>query len=108
MFKEVVALDTTAPFASNNSTGKPSIFDPKLDGKGVVALRGASAIDGTCSAPKPHAVAIVNGNKIVDLLTNDSKYHDYYYSHQPVNVLNLTGKDRSRPTNIEFFFYTFK
>jgi imidazolonepropionase-like amidohydrolase len=92
MFKEVVALDTTAPFASNNNTGKPSILYAKLDRKGVVALRGANVIDGTGSAPKPHAVVIVNGNKIVDLLTNDSKYHDYYYSHRPVNVLNLTGK----------------
>jgi imidazolonepropionase-like amidohydrolase len=91
MFKEVVALDTTAPFASNNNTGKPSLLYPKLDGKGVVALRGATVIDGTGSAPKPHAVVVVNGNKIVDVLTNDSKYHDYY-SHQPVNVLNLTGK----------------
>jgi imidazolonepropionase-like amidohydrolase len=91
MFKEVVALDTTAPFASNNNTAKPSLLYPKLDGKGVVALRGATVIDGTGSAPKPHAVVVVNGNKIVDVLTNDSKYHDYY-SHQPVNVLNLTGK----------------
>jgi imidazolonepropionase-like amidohydrolase len=91
MFKGVVALDTTAPFASHNNTGKPSILYPKLDGKGVAALIGATVIDGTGSAPKPHAVVIVNGNKIVDVLTNDSKYHDYY-SHQPVSVLNLTGK----------------
>src|SRR4051794_25298600 len=63
--KGVVALDTTtASFASNNNnyTCKPPVLYPKLDGKGVVALRGATLIDGTGSAPKPHAVVIVNGN----------------------------------------------
>jgi imidazolonepropionase-like amidohydrolase len=93
MFKGVVALDTTVPFASNNNTVKPSILYPKLDGKGVVILRGATVIDGTGSVPKPNAVVIVNGSKIVDVLTaGDSKYHDYYYSIHNVNVLNLTGK----------------
>jgi imidazolonepropionase-like amidohydrolase len=48
-------------------------------------------IDGTGGPPKPHAVVIVNGNKIVDVLTNDSKYHVYYSQHG-VNILNLTGK----------------
>ncbi len=92
MFKGVVALGTTDPFArNNNNTAKPSILYSKLDGKAVVVLRGATVIDGTGSAPKPHAVVIVNGNKIVDVLTNGSKYYDYY-SHQRVNVLNLTGK----------------
>jgi imidazolonepropionase-like amidohydrolase len=93
--KGVKALDTTASFASNNNnnyTGKPSGLLSKLDGKGVVILRGATVIDGTGSSPKPHAVVIVNGNKIVNILTNDSKYHDYYYSSHNVNVLNLTGK----------------
>jgi imidazolonepropionase-like amidohydrolase len=92
MFKGIVALDTTSPFAGNNTTtGKPSVLYSKLDGKGVVALRGATVIDGTGGPPKPHAVVIVNGNKIVDVLTNDSKYHDYYSQHG-VNILNLTGK----------------
>lgn len=63
----------------------------KLDDKALVVLRGAIVIDGTGSAPKPHAVVIVNGNKIADVLTNNSKYYDYY-SHQHLNVLNLTGK----------------
>ena len=84
MFRGVVALGT-GPFAN------PSILYSKLDGKALVVLRGAAVIDATGSAPKPHAVVIVNGNKIVDVLTNSSKYYDYY-SHQPVNVLNLTGK----------------
>jgi imidazolonepropionase-like amidohydrolase len=92
MFKGVVALGSTGPFAkSDNNTAKPSILYSKFDGKALVVLRGATVIDGTGSAPRPHAVVIVNGNKIVDVLTNDSKYYDYY-SHQPVNVLNLTGK----------------
>jgi imidazolonepropionase-like amidohydrolase len=85
MFRGVVALGTTGPFAN------PSTLYSKLDGKALVVLRGATVIDGTGSAPKPHAVVIVNGNKIVDVLTNTSKYYDHY-SHQPVNVLNLTGK----------------
>jgi imidazolonepropionase-like amidohydrolase len=91
--KGVEALDnTTACFASNNNyTCTPSVLYSKLDGKGVVALRGATVIDGTGSAPKPHVVVIVNGNKIVDVLTNDSKYHDYYSSHN-INIVNLTGK----------------
>jgi imidazolonepropionase-like amidohydrolase len=92
MFKGVVALGSTDPFAkSDNNTAKPSILYSKLDGKALVVLKGATVIDGTGSAPKPHAIVIVNGNKIVDVLTNDSKYYNYY-SHQPVNVLNLTGK----------------
>ena len=92
MFKGIVALGTTGPFAKSvNNTAKPSISYSKLDGKALVVLRGATVIDGTGSAPKPHAVVIVNGNKIVDVLTNSSKYHNYY-SHQPVNILNLTGK----------------
>lgn len=64
----------------------------KLDGKGVVILRGATVIDGTGSSPKPHAVIIVNANKIVDVLTDDGKFHDYYHSSHNVKILNLTGK----------------
>ena len=52
MFKGIVALDTTSPFAGNNTTtGKPSVLYSKLDGKGVVALRGATVIDGTGDPP---------------------------------------------------------
>ena len=77
-------------FASNDTyTSKHSV-----DGKGVVILRGATVIDGTGSVPKPNAVVIVNGSKIVNVFTaaDNSKYHDYYYSKHNVNVLNLTGK----------------
>jgi hypothetical protein len=91
--KRAEALQTTASFASNNNyIGKPSILFSKLDGKGVVILRGATLIDGTGSAPKPHAIVTVNANRIVNVLTDDSKSHDYYYSSHNVNVLNLTGK----------------
>ena len=85
MFRGVVASGTTGPFVN------PSVLYSKLDGKALVVLRGATVIDGTGSAPKPHAVVIVNGNKIADVLTNNSKYYDYN-SHQHLNVLNLTGK----------------
>src|SRR5205823_12449590 len=69
--KDVEALhnnnDNTAYFASNNSyISKPSFLYSKLDGKGVLILRGASVIDGTGSVPKPNAVVIVNGSKIVN------------------------------------------
>jgi imidazolonepropionase-like amidohydrolase len=92
--KEVEASDNdTTYFASNiNYTDKPSVLFSKLDGKGVVVLRGATVIDGTGSAPKPHSVVIINGSKIVNVFTDDSKYHDYYYSSHNVKVLNLTGK----------------
>jgi imidazolonepropionase-like amidohydrolase len=93
---EALDNDTTTYFVSNNNnyTGKPSVLYSKLDGKGVVILRGATVIDGTGSVPKPNTVVIVNGSKIVNVLTaaDDSKYHDYYYSRHNVNVLNLTGK----------------
>jgi imidazolonepropionase-like amidohydrolase len=98
--KDVEALnnnrDNTAFFASNsnNYASKPPVLYSKLDGKGVVILRGATVIDGTGSIPKPNAVVIVNGNRIVNVFTSaeNSKYHDYYYSRHNVNVLNLTGK----------------
>jgi imidazolonepropionase-like amidohydrolase len=87
--------DTTTYFVSNNNyTGKPSVLYSKLDGKGVVVLRGATVIDGTGSIPKPNAVVIVNGSKIVNVLTaaDKSKYHDYYYSRHNASLLNLTGR----------------
>ena len=42
----------------------------------------------TGSVPKPNAVVIVNGSKIVNVFTaaDNSKYHDYYYSRHNVNM----------------------
>ena len=73
--KDVEALDNnsdnTTFFASNsnNYASKPSVFYSKLDGKGVVILSGATVIDGTGSLPKPNAVVIVNGSRIVNVFT---------------------------------------
>ena len=91
--KRVEALEANASFANNNNnyTGKASLLFSKLDGKGVVILRGATVIDGTGSAPKPHTIVIVNGNRIVNVLPDDSKYHDHYSNHN-LNILNLSGK----------------
>ena len=89
--KRIDALKTSPSFA-NNSAGKPSASFSKLDGKGVVILTGATVIDGTGNAPKPNATVIVNANKIVDVITDYSKYGDYYYLSHNANVLNLTGK----------------
>jgi imidazolonepropionase-like amidohydrolase len=64
----------------------------------ISVLVGPTLIDGTGDPPKPNAVIIINGNKIV-AVTNETEYHDqYYYSlinnneTARVNVLNLTGK----------------
>jgi imidazolonepropionase-like amidohydrolase len=89
--KRIDALNTSPSFANNNA-GKPSASYSKLDGKGIVILTGAIVIDGTGNAPKPNAAVIVNAHKIVDVITDYSKYDDYYYSSHNANVLNLTGK----------------
>jgi hypothetical protein len=60
---------------SDNNTAKPSILYSKLDGKALVVLRGATVIDGTGSAPKPHAVVIVNGNKKYNCLNGSPDFH---------------------------------
>lgn len=62
----------------------------------ILVLVGPTLIDGTGDPPKPNAVIIVNGNRIV-AITNETEYHDRYYSlinneTTRVNVLNLTGK----------------
>ena len=62
----------------------------------ILALVGATLIDGTGDPPKPNAVIIINGNRIV-AVTNETEYHDHYYSLiydeiTKLNVLNLTGK----------------
>jgi imidazolonepropionase-like amidohydrolase len=64
----------------------------------ISVLAGPTLIDGTGQPPKPNAVIIINGDKIV-AVTNETEYHDqYYYSlinnneTTRVNILNLTGK----------------
>ncbi|HEY6757000.1 MAG TPA: amidohydrolase family protein [Nitrososphaera sp.] len=62
----------------------------------VSVLVGPTLIDGTGDQPKPNAVIIINGNRIV-AITNEIEFHDQYYSlinneTTKVNVLNLTGK----------------
>jgi imidazolonepropionase-like amidohydrolase len=59
-------------------------------------LVGPTLIDGTGNSPKPHAVIIINGSRIV-AVTNETEYYDQYHSLINnkiirVNVLNLTGK----------------
>ena len=62
----------------------------------ILALVGPTLIDGTGQPPKPHAVIIINCNRIV-AITNETEYHDHYYSlinndTTRSSVLNLTGK----------------
>jgi imidazolonepropionase-like amidohydrolase len=63
----------------------------------ISVLAGPTLIDGTGDPPKPNAVIIINGNKIVAVI-NETEYRDkYYYSlinneTTRVNILNLTGK----------------
>lgn len=62
----------------------------------ISVLAGPTLIDGTGNPPKPNAVIIINGNKIV-AVTNETEYRNQYYlfvNNQTarVNVLNLTGK----------------
>jgi len=62
----------------------------------ISVLAGPTLIDGTGNPPKPNAVIIINGNKIL-AVTNETEYRNQYYlfvnNHTArVNVLNLTGK----------------
>jgi imidazolonepropionase-like amidohydrolase len=65
----------------------------------ISVLVGPTLIDGTGDPPKPNAVIIINGNKIV-AVTNETQYRDQYYYYSlinnnetaRVNILNLTGK----------------
>jgi imidazolonepropionase-like amidohydrolase len=79
-----LSLDTMNTDTMNNNT--------------ISVLAGPTLIDGTGDPPKPNAVIIINGNKVV-AVTNETEYHDrYYYSlinnneSARVNILNLTGK----------------
>jgi imidazolonepropionase-like amidohydrolase len=81
----------------NNSSLSSLLLDSMNNNDTISVLVGATLIDGTGDQPKPNAVIIIDGNKIV-AVTNETEYHDqYYYSlvnneTARVNILNLTGK----------------
>jgi imidazolonepropionase-like amidohydrolase len=88
------ASDSIIVSSMPNSTSSSSLNTTNNDT--ILVLAGPTLIDGTGDPPKPNAVIIINGNRIV-AVTNETEYHDHYYSLinneiTKVNVLNLTGK----------------
>src|SRR5919106_7002140 len=86
--------------SQNKSSSLSSLSSLPLDTMNndtISVLVGPTLIDGTGDPPKPDAVIIINGNKIV-AVTNETEYRDqYYYSlinneTTRINILNLTGK----------------
>jgi imidazolonepropionase-like amidohydrolase len=89
-----------SPSISQNGSSSSSLSSLSVDTTSndtISVLAGPTLIDGTGDPPKPNAVIIIKGNKIV-AVTNETEYRDqYYYSlfnneTARVNVLNLTGK----------------
>src|SRR5918996_4438609 len=87
-----------SPFIfQNGSSSLSSLSMDTMNNDTISVLAGPTLIDGTGDPPKPNAVIIINGNKIV-AVTNETEYRDqYYYSltnneTTRVNILNLTGK----------------
>src|SRR5918994_1234970 len=86
-----------SPSTSQNNSSLSSLSVDTMNNDTISVLVGPTLIDGTGDPPKPNAVIIINGNKIV-AVTNKTEYHDqYYYSlinneTARVNILNLTGK----------------
>src|ERR671910_3379595 len=86
-----------SPSISQNNSSLSSLSVDTMNNDTISVLVGPTLIDGTGDPPKPNAVIIINGNKIV-AVTNETEYHDqYYYSlinneSARVNILNLTGK----------------
>ena len=96
------SLQQSSDYASNSiifssTPNSTSLSSPSTTNNDtILALVGPTLIDGTGNPPKPNAVIIINGNRIV-AVTNETEYHDQYYSFinneiTKVNVLNLTGK----------------
>src|ERR687898_2041512 len=86
----------TSPSISQNKSSLSSLSLDTMNNDTISVLVGATLIDGTGDPPKPNAVIIINGNKIV-AVTNETEYPDQYYSlinneTARVNILNLTGK----------------
>ncbi len=85
-----------SPSISQNSLSLSWLPLDTTNNDTISVLIGPTLIDGTGDPPKPNAVIIINGNKIV-AVTNETEYHDQYYSlinneTARVNILNLTGK----------------
>lgn len=87
-----------SPSNSQNDSSSPSSLSlDTMNNDTISVLAGPTLIDGTGDPPKPNAVIIINGNKIVAVI-NETEYRDkYYYSltnneTTRVNILNLTGK----------------
>src|SRR5215213_772272 len=84
---------------NNSSSSLSSLPLDTMNNDTISVLVGPTLIDGTGDPPKPNAVIIINGNKIV-AVTNETQYRDQYYYYSlinnnetaRVNVLNLTGK----------------
>src|ERR687891_1285972 len=86
----------TSPSISQNKSSLSSLSLDIMNNDTISVLVGATLIDGTGDPPKPNAVIIINGNKIV-VVTNETEYHDQYFSlinneTAKINFLNLTGK----------------
>src|ERR671913_420583 len=85
-----------SPSTSQNNSSLSSLSVDTMKNDTISVLVGPTLIDGTGDPPKPNAVIIINGNKIV-AVTNETEYPDQYYSlinneTAKVNILNLTGK----------------
>src|ERR671913_2140731 len=85
-----------SPSISQNNSSLSSLSVDTMNNDTISVLVGPTLIDGTGDPPKPNAVIIINGNKIV-AVTNETEYPDQYYSlinneTARVNILNLTGK----------------
>src|ERR671910_1015573 len=87
-----------SPSTSQNNSSLSSLSVDTMNNDTISVLVGPTLIDGTGDPPKPNAVIIINGNKIV-AVTHETKYPDQYYYYSllnnetaKVNVLNLTGK----------------
>lgn len=87
-----------SPSISQNSSSSLSSLSPDImNNDKISVLAGPTLIDGTGDPPKPNAVIIINGNKIVEVANETEYQNQYYYSlfnneSARVNILNLTGK----------------
>ena len=94
-YYESGSIMTSASISQNKSSFSSLPLDT-MKNDTISVLVGPTLIDGTGDPPKPNAVIIINGNKIV-AITNETEYRDQYYSRinnetERVNILNLTGK----------------